>query len=904
MGADAAARYYRAYSSKVFGTLAINGIILALVIAGFNKLRKLSASKPGYNVRAQYEYEDDINEFAPQGDRQGLVWDFCFWRKERGTKLMRVIGLDGLVVVRFSVLCAVFCFLYSFVALALCCIYRWGIYEAGNMGLYSIQISNQHGPLTHFVAVLAAYLLTFILMILLHSEYRNFVCWRFLFFTGLHLDPKEREQRDYYHRTVVVERIPSSFNKHSCLRKCMEDLFPKKVEHAVLCSDTSKLREMVTLYDALSEDAEALRMGSGFFNCLSVAYTYGPPRLIRRIPLIHKVLQFLEPSERLLDVKHDVGRLLDEMTGEIGVDDFEPSVEVTVNSPHHRLQDQPVHVFHQSITSTFESAHAYGQGRPQHQVEVTSTELPRTLGRFAKVMEEIFPGDLVKPGTAILQVYDSLCRGFSAIFKRTWTEKVGFVTFQSRRIQQMAVSMTLQQSPETIVASRAAYPNDMIWENVSMPHFQVRVRRVVSYFLMMLMLAVWSAIAALIQALANLEHLAGFLNIVAPWLTPHLSFLFDKGQWYWPALNGFLPALALIIFMVMLPPIIRTWLRIYVGVKKRSEVYRTSITRCFIFNVATMYVTAFSGSFFQMTNPLKLTQNLISETAQKMDSVSAYFICYIFTKLGVRMAVYLLRPYAVLPWFLHRVLGRFLRRPRCHGEYPNDTGAPDGFLSCDWEDEGKYQALLTGEATSNTVEKKLLKEPPCFDWIVTDLSITLALCMMYGVIAPALIFVALIFFMVYATMVRYNFEYVYVQEYDSGGEFFFNIVDTTLSALILSLLMLQAYLVADRSRASSHKPTWQLTLVSDLAIPLLICIVVFGWYSLHKRYKEICKGLSLEELNEIDKDRRPHIKTPMYFDPLMLRARDMADRQQYSWRAHRDGSFSVRESEHKRCGIQ
>merc|ERR1712008_535791 len=73
----------------------------------------------------------------------------------------------------------------------------------------------------------------------------------------------------------------------------------------------------------------------------------------------------------------------------------------------------------------------------------------------------------------------------------------------------------------------------------------------------------------------------------------------------------------------------------------------------------------------------------------------------------------------------------------------------------------------------------MLKEAPCYDWIVTDLLVILSLCTIYGIIAPLLVFFAMGFFWVYACMLRYNLIFVYTQEYDSGGQFFYALVFMT-----------------------------------------------------------------------------------------------------------------------------
>jgi len=124
------------------------------------------------------------------------------------------------------------------------------------------------------------------------------------------------------------------------------------------------------------------------------------------------------------------------------------------------------------------------------------------------------------------------------------------------------------------------------------------------------------------------------------------------------------------------------------------------------------------------------------------------------------MTMFLLRPYAILPWLVYRAVAAGCS---CCCRKLGAGQAPDSKL-------GAGQARL-GEQ----MERRLLTEPACYDWILTDLSVVLALFLMFCVIAPIIVFSALPFFWGYMAMVRYNIIFVYAQDFDAGGRFFFGL---------------------------------------------------------------------------------------------------------------------------------
>jgi len=318
-----------------------------------------------------------------------------------------------------------------------------------------------------------------------------------------------------------------------------------------------------------------------------------------------------------------------------------------------------------------------------------------------------------------------------------------------------------------------------------------------------------------------------------------------------------------------------------------------SVKVCYVFNMVTMYVTAFSGSFLISGNPLELTQHIARDIVIRVDSVSGYLMCYILTQLAFRMAVFLLRPYKIFPWLLYNSAAARARSCwlRCFGDTEQQLEADRACADISagalpvaptatavaQADAEQSEFKSDGTSADQNVEttRWLLMEPACYDWILTDLSIVLALCTMYGVIAPVLVLAAFPFFWGYMGMVRYNLVFVYTQDFDGGGGFFFSLTDRVFFTLLVSLLLLEAYLLTLRTHFGVAD-----IIAQHAALPILMFGVSCVWYNLRSSYKRACRALSLQTARDLDEREDLHraraFREPAYEDPVVREARGVA----------------------------
>jgi len=793
----------RAFESdnKVATTFGLNAVLLLGAVAIFHGCRRSNGALARiYEGRQHTQAYRDINEL-PQPNIKRSLFPCGSWPLGLGPELQKVIGLDGVVVVRFGTMCFNFCLLYSPIALCLCFSYASG--EVGNKGLAALNISNQDDPIFVWVAIGAAYFITAILVFMLKVEYANFSVMRKAYYrngfvvgeaapteeaTPFQGEIDSKQAAAIVGRTVMVERISTKYiHSDYELRSAFEEMFGQgTVERAVLCRNTSALRQALARHQKLESrvQADARRKEAAEAN---EGGSCSPQ-------LVSKLWQALEGHSIFSTSSKTPQELLAEVARLYAEACKKPNTSRRSMCMRKR-----------SLTSP----------------EKTTAEIRRTT-------------------------WNALVRASRLVFVDSPDDcTVGFVTFRSVHTQTIAVQVLLQQRSFGMVAKAAPHPKDIIWMNLTVPDYQKRARAFVSFVAMVLVLFFWSVIAALIQALANWNSIRSLVNEYLPLVDVLVSkFLSMLPYWtFWGValdgfLTGYLPVLAWLLCVAILPHFFRCSLLYYEGCKRWSSLMEYSFGRYHLFQLVTIYISVLSGSFLSKNSDLiQITTGVLRETAAKMDSVSGYFVCLILTKLGVRGANYLLRPGPVLEWCWRY----FEAARRCPSKAPEQGGSPAadpllrGTTSFGSAPDGGSSPL------GGYCGEKLLGEGPFIERVLTDLALTLCLCLMYGVISPVVVFAGAAYFGVTTAVTRYNYLFAYVQECDSGGGVFFTLFNRMYIVLVLSLLMLQSYLLA-AYRGDNGELSW----VLRGAIPVLILFVVWFWYTNHKWYKPICKNVAVE----------------------------------------------------------
>ena len=153
----------------------------------------------------------------------------------------------------------------------------------------------------------------------------------------------------------------------------------------------------------------------------------------------------------------------------------------------------------------------------------------------------------------------------------------GFVTFNNLVGITMAVKLPLSHDPDVIKTAVAPDPRDIIWENVHVNESYSRGRAITANLCTGLGALLWSTIVASIQTISNVDHLANIPGFA--WLQD-----FGGGQ-VTTFVNGYLPVVALLTIIGILPAIFKKIAYTFESRKTQSDVQNSILGRYFYYQV-------------------------------------------------------------------------------------------------------------------------------------------------------------------------------------------------------------------------------------------------------------------------------------------------------------------------------
>ncbi|EXC26245.1 Uncharacterized protein RSN1 [Morus notabilis] len=159
---------------------------------------------------------------------------------------------------------------------------------------------------------------------------------------------------------------------------------------------------------------------------------------------------------------------------------------------------------------------------------------------------------------------------------------VTFVSFNSRWGAAVCAQTQQSKNPTLWLTNWAPEPRDVYWRNLAIPFVSLSIRKLVISISVFALVFFYMIPIAFVQSLANLEG----LERVAPFLRPVIELSFIKSF-----LQGFLPGLALKIFLYILPTVLMIMSKIE-GHIALSTLERRTAAKYYYF----MLVNVFLGS--------------------------------------------------------------------------------------------------------------------------------------------------------------------------------------------------------------------------------------------------------------------------------------------------------------------
>uniref|UniRef100_A0ACD5ZKV9 Uncharacterized protein n=1 Tax=Avena sativa TaxID=4498 RepID=A0ACD5ZKV9_AVESA len=319
-----------------------------------------------------------------------------------------------------------------------------------------------------------------------------------------------------------------------------------------------------------------------------------------------------------------------------------------------------------------------------------------------------------------------------------------FVSFRSRWGAAVCAQTQQTSNPTTWLTEWAPEPRDVYWNNLSIPFVSLTVRRLIVAVAFFFLNFFYVFPIALVQALANLEGIEKAL----PFLEPLIEIPSIKS-----VLQGFLPGIALKIFLIVLPTILMLMSQ-FEGLISHSSLERRTASKYFIF----LFFNVFLGSVItgsaleQLKTYLHQSANDIPKTVGVAIPMKAtFFITYVMVDgwSGVALEITRIRAFVIYHlknWFLVKT------------------------------EKDREEAMDPGSI--------------CFYWSEPRIQLYFLLGLVYAAVTPLLLPFILVFFALAYVVYRHQIINVYNQRYESGAQFWPQVHLRIIVALIVSQLVL------------------------------------------------------------------------------------------------------------------
>ncbi|KAL6549819.1 hypothetical protein OROMI_020307 [Orobanche minor] len=406
---------------------------------------------------------------------------------------------------------------------------------------------------------------------------------------------------------------------------------------------------------------------------------------------------------------------------------------------------------------------------------------------FYKEQIEIFDRKMTMERQKILKDPKSVMSAAFVSFNTSWGAAVCAQTQQSK-------------NPTLWLTNQAPEPRDVYWKNLSIPFVSLTIRKLVMSLSVFALVFFYMIPIAFVQSLANLEG----LEKVASFLRPLIEWKFVKSF-----LQGFLPGLALKIFLYILPAILMVMSKIE-GHVALSVLERRTAAKYYYF----MLVNVFLGSIVAGTAFQQLHAFLHQSAAQIPRNIgvsipmkATFFITYIMVDGWAGIAGEILR---LKPLVIFHLKNMFIVKTERDLEKATNPGGVD------------------------------------FPETLPSLQLYFLLGIVYMVVTPILLPFILIFFAFAYLVYRHQVINVYEQQYESAAAFWPHVHGRIMASLLISQLLLMG-LLSTKEAANS----------TPFLVVLPILTLTFHQYC-KKRFEPAFRKYPLEEAVSKDaEDRAP-----------------------------------------------
>ncbi|KAK7367034.1 hypothetical protein VNO80_09040 [Phaseolus coccineus] len=392
---------------------------------------------------------------------------------------------------------------------------------------------------------------------------------------------------------------------------------------------------------------------------------------------------------------------------------------------------------------------------------------------------------------------------------------VAFLSFNSRWGASVCAQTQQSKNPTLWLTDWAPEPRDVYWRNLAIPFVSLSIRKLVISSSVFALVFFYMIPIAFVQSLANLEG----LEKVAPFLRPVIELNFIKSF-----LQGFLPGLALKIFLYILPSVLMIMSKIE-GYTALSTLERKTAAKYYYFMLVNVFLGSIvTGTAFQQLHAfLHQSPTQIPRTiGVSIPMKATFFMTYIMVDGWAGIASEILR---LKPLVIYHLKNMFIVKTERDRGKAMDPGSVD------------------------------------FPETIPSLQLYFLLGIVYAVVTPILLPFILVFFAFAYLVYRHQIINVYNQQYESAAAFW----PLVHSRIIASMLISQFLLLGLLSTKKAAKST-----------PLLVILPILT-FTFHKycqrRFEPAFRKYPIEEAMSkdlLEKSTEPDLNIKAYLADAYL----------------------------------
>ncbi|KAB2096746.1 hypothetical protein ES319_A01G127400v1 [Gossypium barbadense] len=366
-----------------------------------------------------------------------------------------------------------------------------------------------------------------------------------------------------------------------------------------------------------------------------------------------------------------------------------------------------------------------------------------------------------------------------------------FVFFRTRYAAIVAAQVLQSSNPMLWVTQLAPEPNDVYWSNLSIPYKQIWLRKIATLLGAIVFMFVFLAPVTFVQGLTQLDQ----LRQTFPFLKGILKQKFMN-----QLVTGYLPSVILMLFMYAVPPTMMLFSTIE-GNVSHSERKKSAGIKVLYFTIWNVFfVNVLSGSIIRQLSVFSSFRDIPTQLAKAVPTQATFFMTYVLTSGWASLSFEVIQLFPLLCNGFRRFILRRQEEP-CSNHaltFPHHTEIP--------------RLLLFG-----------------------------LLGFTCSIMAPLILPFLLVYFFLAFLVYRNQILNVYVPKYESGGQFWPVVHNTTIFSLVLTQVIALGVFGIKRSPVAS-----------GFTIPLIFLTLLFNEYC-RQRFSPVFKRSPAQVLIEMDK---------------------------------------------------